>query len=224
MTSSTLLALNGEWAELVARSGATMSGWSEREPVLGVAADFGAVLPAIAADPDAVLAALLRLGASGESLAHRVVLQALLGKAVVLSAGRDEVFAEAVSELWLAIAEYPVQRRPRCIAANLSWMLRRRLATAAVAEVPRADVSMVSRVDPAELSAEQTLAMARSLRLIDEVDHRTLWLVYVGGLSSARAGEALGVSAELVRYRCSRSLRRLAARAQLLTADGGLAA
>lgn len=219
-----MLALNGEWAELVAVSGPVVAAWAERESALAEAADFADLLPAISAAPDAVLAALLRLGADGEGLAHRVVLQALLGKAVAVSAGRDEVFAEAVSELWLAIAEYPLPRRPRSIAANLSWTLRRRLTAAVTPELPRPVAAVVAGFEQGEPSAGETLAMARSLRLIDELDHRTLSLVYIAGLSSARAGEVLGVSAELVRYRCSRTLRRLAARSHLLTIDAGLAA
>jgi DNA-directed RNA polymerase specialized sigma24 family protein len=139
----------------------------------------------------------------------------MLGKAVLLSAGSDERFAEAVSELWVAIAEYPLARRPRSIAANLAWRLRRRLATGAgIAVSP----PVVSSEPTAEPDAANTLAQARSLGLLDDRDHHTLWLVYVAGLSSARAGAELGISPELVRYRCSRSLRRLAAKAELLAA------
>jgi len=47
---------------------------------------------------------------------------------------------------------------------------------------------------------------------------RSLWTVYVAGLTSAQAAEALGTTPELVRWRCSRALRRLAVHAELLAA------
>ncbi len=215
VTSPTLISLNYEWNELVPRSAPLVAGWARRFPALSVADDLGDLLALIPSAPDVILGALLRLGAEGESVAWRTVLQAMLGKAVLLSAGSDERFAEAVSELWVAIAEYPVSRRPRSIAANLAWGLRRRLAAGEGLAGPP---SVAGREPTAELNAVSTLAQARSLGLLDERGHHTLWLVYVAGLSSARAGAELGISPELVRYRCSRSLRRLAARADLLAA------
>jgi DNA-directed RNA polymerase specialized sigma24 family protein len=62
------------------------------------------------------------------------------------------------------------------------------------------------------------LADARRLRLIDDVTHRTLWTVYVAGLTSQQAAEVLGTTAGAVRWRCSHALRRLAGRARLLAA------
>lgn len=209
MRNHTLLSLNSEWAELVTGTGATVAGWVERCPELAGAADLDQVLALAWSAPDAVLGALLRLGADGEGLARRAVLQAMLGKAVRLSAGQDERLAEAVSELWVAIADYPLERRPRSIAANLSWTLHRRLARPKSAALP---------IEVAGPTAEGTLAQARALGLIDDRAHRTLWLVYVAGLTSAKAAAELGTTPELVRYRCSRSLRRLASQAELLAA------
>jgi DNA-directed RNA polymerase specialized sigma24 family protein len=42
--------------------------------------------------------------------------------------------------------------------------------------------------------------------------------VYVAGLTSAQAASLLGSTPELVRWRCSRALRKLAAHAELLAA------
>jgi DNA-directed RNA polymerase specialized sigma24 family protein len=208
---ATLADLNAEWGVLVRSSDATVAAWAGRFSALDPAPDLAGLLDAIRDRPDAAMAALLAIGREGEPLAWRVVLQAMLGTVVLACRRRPDRFDEAVSELWLAIAEYPLERRPRSIATNLTWTLRRRLAEPALAPVALPPV-------PQDASAEATLTTARRLRLIDADTHRTLWLVYVAGLTSARAAEELGTTPELVRYRCSRSLRRLARHADLLSA------
>ncbi len=208
MRSSTLVSLNFEWDELVQTAGAPPLAWQAFDALRGVG-DLDQLLLRIRQHPDATLAALLTLGADGDRLAWRVVFQAMLPKAVRLSRGSEDRFAEAVSELWVAIAEYPLARRPRSIAANLAWTLQRRLS-------PPPTVAMVPASPGPD--ADHTLSEARALGLIDAEHHRTLWLVYVLGLTSAAAAQELGISAELVRYRCSRSVRRLAGRADLLAA------
>lgn len=213
MDGSTLVTtLNREWAAL---AGASVRHWAQAEPALAGVARLGDVLAAIRQAPDPVLAALLRRGAAGDQLARRAVLQTMLGKLVRLCAGRPEALGDAVSELWLAIADYPLGRRPRWIAANLAFAVQRRLSRPS-ADRPTADLDPPAVV--AEREAGATLAEARELGLIDEGTHRTLWVVYVAGLSSAQAAGVLGTSAESVRWRCSRALRRLAQHAELLAA------
>ena len=209
---ATLRELNLEWAGLIPATAATVADWTRRRPSLQPAGDLGQLLEVIRARPDEAMAALLSLGREGDRLAWRVVLQAMLGKVVLLCRSRPDRFDETVSELWLAIAEYPLDRRPRSIAANLTWTIRRRLAETSRAPEVRPEVP-----EP-DATAEATLATARRLRLIDAETHRTLWLVYVAGLTSARAAAVLGTTPELVRYRCSRTLRRLAGHAELLSA------
>lgn len=203
-------ALDREWRELAR----TPVRWGRAEPALAEASDPEGALALVRGRPDEVLAALLRLGAGGDRLAYRVVLQTMLGKIVLLCARRSWLLPEAVSELWVAIAEYPLERRPRSIAANLAWTVHRRLprpltGRPVLIELPAA---------PQETDATTTLAQALALGLIDEHTHRTLWTVYVAGLSSNQAAEALGTSAESVRWRCSWALRRLAGHAGLLAA------
>lgn len=210
MTTYPLLReLNAEWETLTTQHDLTVATWGRRQPALRAASGLDELLAVIRHAPDVGLAALIQLGLEGEGLAHRVVLQSLLGKLVLLSKGRTEWFDDAVSALWVAIAEYPLRRRPHAIASNLLWTLRRELRPAAAVLMP---------IAPIERTAEETLQAAMTLRLIDDEALRTLWLVYILGLSSARAGAVLGVSAETVRYRCSRDLRRLAGRAPLLAA------
>jgi hypothetical protein len=205
-----LKALNSEWQALVPTCAVQLADWTLTEPALAGAADLDGVLDLIRQHPDDVLAALLRLGAGGQPLAHRVVLQTMLGMVVRLCAGRPALLPEAVSELWLAIADYPLERRPRAIAANIAWTVRRSLLTVAPPTPPPPE--------PHDPDAASVLADARRLRLIDEVTHRTLWTVYVAGLTSQQAADVLGTTAGVVRWRCSRALRRLAGRARLLAA------
>lgn len=204
-----LAALNREWRELVTTTAPAVAGWGNRYPQLASAVDLEEVLSLIADSPDAVLGALLRLGAEGDVLAWRTVLQAMLGKAVRLAKGKPGRLSEAISELWVVIGDYPLDRRPASIAVNLSWELKRRLTEMPLRLLPTA----TPRSEP---SAADTLAEAHQLGLIDTQTLRTLQLVYVDGLTSAQAAELLGISAELVRYRCSRNLRRLAGQAELL--------
>ncbi len=203
----TLASLNQEWRQLVATSADAVAAWGRRYPQLGRAADLDGVLKLIASNPDGVLGALLELGSRGEVLAWRTVLQAMLGKAVRLTTRQPGRLAEAISELWVVIGEYRLERRPAAIASNLAWALRHRLSEKALLPLP-------ARVKGP--SAEATLSAAHSLGLIDAEILRTLQLVYLDGLTSAQAAKQLGISAELVRYRCSRSLRRLAGQAELL--------
>ena len=205
-----LNALNDEWQGLLTGSAGQLTEWTTTEPTLAGADDLEGLLDLIRQHPDDVLAALLRLGSAGQPLAHRVVLQTMLGMVVRLCAGRPALLAEAISELWLAIVDYPLDRRPRAIAANLAWTVRRALRT-----VPP---PMPPPVEPAAPDAASVLADARQLGLIDEVTHRTLWTVYVAGLSSQQAAAVLGTTAGAVRWRCSNALRRLAGRAHLLAA------
>lgn len=213
-----LAALEEHWARLNSSSSDRVRSWAEQEPALTGSRDLLGVLALIRIAPDAVLAALLRLGRGGDQVAFVVVLKAMLGKAVRVSGGRPDALAEAISELWLAIVEYPLERRPRSIAANLAWTLHRRTRAS-----PATWARGLGRIDepPAVLpepDATSTLADARQLGLIDELTHRTLWTVYVAGLSSPQAAAVLGTTPELVRWRCSRAIRRLRSQAALLAA------
>jgi hypothetical protein len=203
-------ALNNEWRVLSAASAGQPAEWKLTEPAIAGAADLDGLLALIRQRPDEILAALLRLGRAGHPLAHRVVLQTMLGMVVRLCAGRPALLPEALSELWLAIVDYPLDRRPHAIAANLAWTVRRAIQ-AVTPPVPPPE-------EPCGPDAASVLADARRLGLIDELTHRTLWTVYVAGLSSQEAAAVLGTTAATVRWRCSIALRRLAGRADLLAA------
>ena len=83
-----LAALNAHWRRLSSDSATRLEEWARLEPALAGVPDLPGVLLRIRAEPDATLAALLRLGAGGDPVAFMVLLQAMLGKAVLLTAGR----------------------------------------------------------------------------------------------------------------------------------------
>ncbi len=209
----TLGRLNSEWAELARLP--VPAGWTA-EPALAGLTDRAGVLAAIRADPDAVLAALLR---REEPTAWRVVLQAMLGRAVRDAArDREHDLDDYLGELWLGIAGYPLHRRPARIAANLALDAAKRVrARPRAIPVDPARLALV-RARPAEpaRSAALLLARARRAALLDAPSHVALRLVYADGLSGDRAAVLLGVTPAALRQRCHRAVRRLAAHAEVL--------
>lgn len=128
--------LNAEWRALcdTPATAAAVAGWSHDRPALAGLHTLSGVLRqakrAKLADRDAVLLALLELNRDGDQLAGRVVLQAMLPKAVRLTRSvvrrpdvlgdQEEAHARAVAALWQAIATYPLAARPGRVAANLA--------------------------------------------------------------------------------------------------------
>lgn len=206
----TLRRLNDEWALLAVRP--APRDWAG-EPALAGHADLAGVLGSVRSQPDPVFAGLLR---RGDATAHRVVLQAMLGR-IVLDAARDRAhdLDDYVGELWLGIATYPLQRRPARIAANLALDVAKRV---------RARGRWVA-VDPSRLAgagcsqrgaaerAALLLARARRTALLDDDTLAALHLVYTRGVDGAAAAALLGLTPAALRQRCHRAVRRLAAHA-----------
>ncbi|SEG85662.1 hypothetical protein SAMN05216223_116114 [Actinacidiphila yanglinensis] len=134
--------LRAEWPLLCADplAGAAVTGWLIDAGVLApgeVAGDLGAVLPELERrdarrgreHTDRWMGALLRqVGAGGQDgqLAARVVVQAMLPAATStvyrmrwLGHDLDDVVQAVVASLYEVVLSYPLQRRPRRIAANL---------------------------------------------------------------------------------------------------------
>src|SRR5688572_16841850 len=112
--------------------------WVRAEPALAVARDAAQLAvknrSARGREADPVLLALAGLAAEDE-LAGRVLLQLLLpGTASLASRVRwrygADAPAAAVAAVWERIRTYPVDRRPRSVAANILLDARKRLLTA----------------------------------------------------------------------------------------------
>jgi hypothetical protein len=128
--------LNVEWRSLcdAPATAAVVGGWAKDWPALAGLDTLAGVLRRITggspAGRDEVLLALLELARDGDRLAGRVVLQAMLPKAVRLAMSvvrrpdvlgdREEAQARAVAALWQAIATYPLTARPGRVAGNLA--------------------------------------------------------------------------------------------------------
>lgn len=208
-THPTLQRLNAEWNELMDEP--LPRSW-RAEPALCSASTLAGVLSLVRPDPDAVLGALLR---SGDDLARRVVLQAMLGRAV-LDAARDPShdLDDYVAELWLCVATYPLGRRPTRIAANLALDARKRVrGRAPVRPIDPARFTTLSAASVPEPGAGLFLARARRTAVIDATSEYALRLVYAEGLDMRGAAALLGLTPAALRQRCHRALRRLATHA-----------
>ena len=126
-----VVALEREWESLAARLTSRLNRWSEREPALAAFPTAPVLLRSLRRlrgnhdAEDAILAALLRQ-ARTDPLAGRVVLQAILpglknlaGRLLFEAGEREELWALLLVNVWEQIRRYPLERRPRRIAANL---------------------------------------------------------------------------------------------------------
>lgn len=209
--------LNREWLGLA--GAAIPTSWAA-EPAIG-GGTIGDLPAVVRAAPDAVLGFLLQRVAAGDTLAGRVVLQVMLGR-LVNDARRDpeHCLDDYVAEMWVAIATYPLHRRPGRIAANLALDVAKRVRRRgpSIPVDPLRFVELAAAVpEPAEPELlESVLVIARAGRLIDAATELTLRLVYQRGLRSDEAAEVLGVTPAAVRRRCRRAVQRLAANADAL--------
>lgn len=219
--------LNQEWSELGGDCGEVES-WAARHLALRGCQIPQAVLDAVPADPDGVLGALIRESEAGSTLAARTVLQAMLGKVVLMAAADPETGVQAyVVAMWERIRTYPLNRRPRHISANLAldarkfarregrWTAIDRPWPPGVGFTDLVDRQVIrDSIDHASevslLTAGDVIKAALELELIDGEASSLLTAVYADGLSSAEAGRRHVLSAEVVRQRCSRVIRQLA--------------
>lgn len=209
--SHTLGALNDEWLDL--QFTPTPAGWVS-VPALAGADTLGAVLARVPAEPDAVLLGLLCLQQAGERLAGRVVVQAMVSK-LVLMAVRDPqtTFDDYLAALWVRVATYPTARRPRRVAANLALDALKSVK----AGLPGPALALVPTVPDPLGDATTVLDAGVRLGAIDGLTRVTLEAVYVDGRTSRAAGDVLGMTADTVRWRCSKGVRALRAVASELT-------
>lgn len=206
--------LNDEWAILDPHP--VPPAWRGSESLSGTTL-IGDLPATIRHSPDPVLGALLAVSEQ-RALAHRVVMQAMLGR-VILDAGRDRCHGveDYLGELWLVIASYPLERRPRSIAANIALDTRKRVVGRRVPEVSvERDHLSATQEPPVEHEVEDLLRYARRAAILDPTSERTLRLVYQAGLASDQAATVLGITPSAVRQRCRRAIRRLAAHADQL--------
>ena len=224
--------LDAEWAVLAEDAAAAEAcrRWAALAPPLTGCRTLAEVLAAVRTDPDVVLAALLGAAADGETLAGRVVLQAMLGK-VVRMARVDPVGTvdDYVAVLWCVVANYPLVARPRQVAANLALdtlkAVQRERRPVTEEQVQPGTVTRLldegsgtalwrTRADGA--TATSVLRRAEHWQLLDPGTGAVLRSVYVDGLPGRSAARRHHTSPGAIRVRCSRAVQRLARHAALL--------
>lgn len=221
--TATLSTLDAEWDSLSRRP--VPVGWEQEDPVLGSSPDVGGVRAVVRRHPDAVLLALLRLHRAGDSWAGRVVVQLMLPKLVLMAVRHPRAtLDDHLAALWECLCTYPIGRRPTKVAANLALDTLKAVATPPgrprLALVPcPADLPDPAPPPGTDPDGPAVLAAASRLGLIDPLTQRTLECVYVQGRTSREAAAELGTTPDLVRWRCSKGVRALRARAAQLTEE-----
>jgi DNA-directed RNA polymerase specialized sigma24 family protein len=219
-------ALDEEWRLAVGGASARAAGqrWAA-DPVLG---DFPGVAGVVAAlrgcadDPDRAdrLLAALAARAGTDDVALRAMLQALLpglvNVAKRLGGGRvdDELEADVIAEAVHRIRRYPLQRRPRAIAANVQLDVfgrvarqRRRCAAEAAAA---AAAPALARPDPdPSLEVSELVADAAAAGRLRPGDAELLLSIAVGRDTMRRRAERDGTSYAAVNERWRRARNRL---------------
>ncbi|MGH7189976.1 MAG: sigma factor-like helix-turn-helix DNA-binding protein [Acetobacteraceae bacterium] len=234
-----LVGLDREWALLArGRLRLELRSWAEREPAL-VRFDAPDRLicflwdkRASPVEKDRILAALLRLARTESSLAGRVVLQAMLPALKVLAAeflrrdpdregepalGREELWQVLFVAMLQQIKTYPLDDRPRKIAANLRWDTKH----AVLPELDRArsahhDLPKDEPLEPVGESppytaedVEAPLRRAVAARAISQADADLLLWVDVDGMPLRAAAARLGISYNAAKHRRQRARRAL---------------
>jgi hypothetical protein len=233
---SVVEALDREWCELVRGHAGAAARWAGRYEVLVACRSLDDVLYVAKLNSDPVLAALLTEVSFGDQLAGRVVLQALIGR-MVRMAQRDPRSSvdDYVALLWCVINNYPLQRRPVRIAANLSldtlkavsrehrWLGRGGVTLWPSSESLEEllspaglDGTPYNSPPPVDLEALEVLEAGRQLRLIDDVASALLTSVYVDGMTGTQSARRFHTSAGMIRVWCSKAVRQLAAHADEL--------
>lgn len=190
-------------------------------------ADLIATLRRSRRDParaDAILAALARR-APADELAARTLLQAVLpglfNVAKRLGHGRvdDDLEAEVLAEAVARIRTYPIERRPRLIAANITWdvfgaISRRRQRAGRVVLEPVADLEHHETAGSPDPSSEvcELIDDALARGSLRECDARLLLAIAVGQdtIDSRARREGIAYEAMNARWRRARNRLRLA--------------
>jgi DNA-directed RNA polymerase specialized sigma24 family protein len=223
-----LARLERDWSRerASARLEARFRAWKELEPALMAFAGPDALLrflrrPGPGVRKDAALLALLRR-ARDEPLAGRVVLEAILpglksiaGRMLIDVREREELWSALLACAWERIRRYPVERRPRRVAANLLLDCMR--GTLAVLGRARTDRKLTTAELPPDLSAAEPvdgdvdalLADAVEADAISEPDAELILQTRIDGADLASLAASADVPYNSLKSRRFRAERRL---------------
>lgn len=219
-------ALEREWEAICSATlNRRLRRWSEREPALRPftsATELLASLRRRRGDnlaEDAVLVALLRQ--ADDPLAGRVVLQALLpglkrlaGRFLFETGEREELWSLLLAHLWAGIRSYPLERRPRKVAANLLLDA----AHATLAELARErrlraqpPAMALATEAPADRREQEEVVLARAVRAaaLSRQEAQLILRSRIEGESLAEIAAEEGVGYDALRMRRRRAELRL---------------
>lgn len=200
-----LAQFDADWAEARERHDGLAAEWARDAPDLTGCGTLDDVV-ARCRTSDAAFAPLLALARRRDPVAGRCVLQIMVPSLVALSHGdpRGEI-AEYLSACWLVVMAWPDHRRTHLVTA-IAWQTRRQVTRERrrrLAPAPLQDDL------PAEMGARAVLQLAGDRSLVPAASIRALEAVYAEGLTGKEAAERLGMSHDMVRYRCSSAVRTL---------------
>jgi DNA-directed RNA polymerase specialized sigma24 family protein len=202
--------------------------WREAEPALARFADPATLVrflrgPAASAEKDAVLCGLLARARS-ESLAGRVVLEAmrpgllrLAGRILVDAREREEMWSLLLAVAWEEIRDYPLERRPRRVAANLLLdtlhrtvgELRRARAAQSGLGIDPTDGRAAASPQPDEGDVDALIDRAMRACAITQDEADIVLGSRIDGVALAALAESAGVSYNTMKLRRQRAERRL---------------
>ena len=229
-------ALDRDWADLVASAdaAAALERW-RTVPELAVP-DLDTLVSAVwaASKPDADRAcAELARRAPVDRVAARVVLQVLrpglrnLGRRLALGGSFDDVDRELLAIAWERVRTYPIDRRPRQIAANVLLDVRKRYVRAVMdpgelvialdvvparrwPHVPSAEHEALEAEGPSLRRAHARLVSAVDTGAITPLSARVVWRTRVQQDDDAEVAAELGVAVRTLQRRRQRAERELA--------------
>ena len=195
-------------------------------------------------EDDALLGALIRLAQSGQTMAGRTVLQAMLPKLTRFahttrptseSTEPEDHRHVIVATFWTVLAGYPIHRRPSRVAAGLALDTLHALTAdtrAAAVEFP-VPADALDQVASGQVEDEEPGPESRELSSDADLLEVIAWGIDSGVLSgedatvltrvylpeekratSSTVAAEFGLSASALRQRCSRARRRLIAAVQ----------
>ncbi|MES8444105.1 hypothetical protein U6P55_12410, partial [Cutibacterium acnes] len=168
------------------------------------------------AAPDAILGYLIARAQGGDELATRTVIQAFVGKLILMATATklrrtNNGFDDLLAGLWETIITYPLDRRPDKIAANLVLDTLHRVVKFWRADspdeedahglVPFPDTLIAPEPDE-DVTASQAIALAADRHWITEDLARLMRHIYCDGMTGVDAARLHGCAPATVRSRC----------------------
>ena len=208
---ATTATLNDEWDQIRA----TEIDWHDCPELMHcvTAEDVLAVIPAA---PDAILGYLITRAQGGDELATRTIVQAFVGKLILMTTATkmrrtNNGFDDLLAGLWEVIITYPLDHRPDRIAANLIldtlhqvtrfWRADSPEKEDAHGLVPFPDTLIAPEPDE-DVTAAQAIALAIDRNWITEDLARLMSHIYCDGMTGVDAARLHGCAPATVRSRC----------------------